>query len=100
VKICSQCRFLPTPGLRSQALSRDTASFCHSSSCETLSYFDCFCAKWLNAVMGLMLAEFSLHNSALADPTCCMNLSREFERQRINRMSVEERICFARRLKE
>lgn len=99
-EICPESLFLHSPGLEiPKPLGRDNASPCRYSPCRPLGHFDCFCAKWLATVVDRMLVESFMHNPAPLNPTPrasrCMNRSSELERQRIDRMSVEERIRLA-----
>ena len=70
----------------------------------TAARCDCPSVKLLATIENLTLVESSMHNPAPLNPTPrpsrCINLSRELERERIERMSVEERIRLAIGLKE
>ena len=70
----------------------------------TAARCDCFSVKMLATIKHPRMVESSMHNPAPLNPTPrpsrCINLSRELERERIERMSVEERIRLAIGLKE
>ena len=103
-EICPQCLFLLTPGVEIPDSGREIASPHRSSSSQSLGHLDCFCGKLVATVACLMLVESFMHNPAPLNPTPrpsrCIKRSRELERQRIDRMSVEERIRLALGLQE
>ena len=70
----------------------------------TAARCNCLSVKLLATIDNLRLVESSMHNPAPLNPTPrpsrCLNRSRELERERIERLSVEERIRLAIGLKE